>query len=435
MIEIFRIKKIQFLLIWGLLLLSFNNNFFKTMDSQYHFDVFMDGTQSLVWGRIANSEQNGLFSDGMLMGRCYPTPKECNGNNSICAKRFQKKIFLNKYKIENYQVYKSHPAIHTLIFTLINTLLDYEPNVMVELFLFITALINAFIFAILIHLIFDKYGMFIKFFIAIALIFNFWFICYGNEMYMFFGFMFLPLIITWKIFSDINAGKEINNVQIFLYITLSVFLKYLFTGFEFISCSVLMIFIPIIYFGIDKKNYYKNVFLSGVLAGLAIVFGVIIALCVLCLQLWSLEGSFNEAFIHIFSRFMYRTAGESAIDPEKLKVLSVLKYYLQERAIDYNRNFQFSFEQLVWYYIISVASLSFFKKYKSLILASVVALLASISWLVIFRQHSVIHTHVDPIVWYMPFLFFAFAIIGLAIKELSLFFLRAYRSKRNLFIR
>jgi len=91
-IRLFNIKKIEFFLIWIMMLLPFYNNFFYTVDSQHQFDVFMEGTQSLVWARIANSDQNGIFSDGLLMGRCYPVSKECEGNNSLCAKRYQKEL-------------------------------------------------------------------------------------------------------------------------------------------------------------------------------------------------------------------------------------------------------------------------------------------------------------------------------------------------------
>ncbi|PCJ27654.1 MAG: hypothetical protein COA97_03285 [Flavobacteriales bacterium] len=416
--KLFKIKKtkyVEFVLILVLMLMPFYNNFFKTVASQYHFDVFMVDTQSLVWGRIANSDQNGIFSEGLFMGRCYPVPEECEGNNSKCAKRYQKKIYLNKYNIERFDIYKTHPAFHTLFYTCLNKILNLKPDRKVDLFMFITALINAFIFTFLITILFGRYGLFITFFITFFLLLNYWFVCYGNEMYMFIGFMFIPLVVAWKVFKE-----ELSNSKVLLFITLAVLVKYLLTGFEFISCSVLMVFVPIVFFAIENKWKLKKIIFNSVLSVAAVLIATFLVLLVLSLQLWLLEGDFYAGIEHLMSRFVYRTVGAGEITPDRLELLSVMNFYWNESAIKLSETIVFSFGALVFLHFGASLLLLFFKKHKGLIAASFVALFVSLSWFVLFRQHAAVHLHVDPIVWYMPYLFFAFAVLGVLLKELFL---------------
>ena len=44
------------------------------------------------------------------------------------------------------------------------------------------------------------------------------------------------------------------------------------------------------------------------------------------------------------------------------------------------------------------------------------SILAPLSWFVVFKAHSFIHTHMNFIVWQMPFTIFGFAVCGLAVK-------------------
>ena len=53
----------------------------------------------------------------------------------------------------------------------------------------------------------------------------------------------------------------------------------------------------------------------------------------------------------------------------------------------------------------------------ALVFATWFSILAPLSWYVIFKGHSFIHTHMNYILWQMPYTFFGFAICGLVIKS------------------
>ena len=426
---LFMSKYLKFTFIWIILFLSFYNNFFHTMDSQYHFDVFMDGTQSLVWARIARADQHGVFSDGMLMGRCYPVPDECEGNNSLCAKRYQTKIYLNKHKIERYDIYKSHPAFQALIFTSIDAIFNFEPSLNIKIFKFLTALFNSLIITLLIIMLFNRYGNFVIIFITVISLFNFWLVCFGNELYMFIGFLLIPLLVSWKLYEYESLGNSISNLKKFIIIMFAVLIKCLFTGFEFITCSVLMIFIPLFFFAIENKWNFKRLLLNNIIVTIGITTAALITFLILCIQKWTVEGDFYTGFDHIIGQFVLRTVGINDLPPEKLNLISVFSIYLNELAIRQGSVILVSFKDIVIYHIFGSILLLILKKYKSLVIVSWISMIVSTSWLVIFREHSVIHAHVDPIIWYMPYIFFALAVIGISIKEVVLYIISKLPAK------
>ena len=50
--------------------------------------------------------------------------------------------------------------------------------------------------------------------------------------------------------------------------------------------------------------------------------------------------------------------------------------------------------------------------YIALIWTTWFSILAPLSWFVIFKAHSYIHTHMSFLLWQMPFTFFGFAVFG-----------------------
>jgi hypothetical protein len=48
-------------------------------------------------------------------------------------------------------------------------------------------------------------------------------------------------------------------------------------------------------------------------------------------------------------------------------------------------------------------------------LSTWVSILAPLSWFIIFKAHSYIHTHMNYIVWQMPFVLFGSALCGVVL--------------------
>jgi hypothetical protein len=59
------------------------------------------------------------------------------------------------------------------------------------------------------------------------------------------------------------------------------------------------------------------------------------------------------------------------------------------------------------------------KEQKSLLFALSISSLAPLSWYVLAKGHSFIHTHMNHILWYSPFMLLIFIFIGLTISRLK----------------
>ena len=87
-----------------------------------------------------------------------------------------------------------------------------------------------------------------------------------------------------------------------------------------------------------------------------------------------------------------------------------------------------SYSWLILLFLAASVLLFFFRKKQqddlqiknslSLIATTWFAFLAPRSWFVIFKAHSYVHTHMNFIVWQMPFTLFGFAVCGLLLQTL-----------------
>ena len=147
-----------------------------------------------------------------------------------------------------------------------------------------------------------------------------------------------------------------------------------------------------------------------------------------------LTGSFREGLDYILWSFGKRVHGLAQYDYEPVYERSihsnqwdVLMAYLNDHAF----HVQHWFNSQIWkhvsiitftfcillFVLMSFFSLTakaiqkneaFYRRQKALVVTLWVSLLAPLSWFIIFKGHSAIHTHMNPIVWYMPFLLFGF---------------------------
>jgi hypothetical protein len=59
------------------------------------------------------------------------------------------------------------------------------------------------------------------------------------------------------------------------------------------------------------------------------------------------------------------------------------------------------------------------RRCRALVVTTWLSLLAPLSWLVVFKAHSQDHTHMNFVVWQMPFTLLGFALVGAAARLLS----------------
>jgi hypothetical protein len=214
-----------------------------------------------------------------------------------------------------------------------------------------------------------------------------------------------------------------------------------------------MMVTPYIYYwrleGWNFKCLVRRLLIVGTTAMVSILSTTII----LAAQISAVKGGLKARFHHIFIYSVgKRTHGDAGSYPEvyanslKTDVLTVVKRYLNGFIFDFNQMLSGSSPYLKVKYqaVIVVFALvsclvllchSLFQqgklpqlegsidKLKALSTVLWFSLLAPLSWMVIFKGHSYIHTHMNFITWHMPFALLGFGLVG---TFLSLLFTTIY---------
>jgi hypothetical protein len=218
-----------------------------------------------------------------------------------------------------------------------------------------------------------------------------------------------------------------------------VLIKCVFNGYEFISTALIMMMVPFIFYSAVNRLSVRKFFTAALVAvassGLAILFSFVI----LIFQIAAITGSLKTGINHIVISLEKRTYGNPADfsksfqDSLSSNPTEVLSTYLQGVYFDKNfiprqkppeNGFSVRYWHLVTIFGMVSAILFIFRKRfgpmqrkdLSLILTAWFSILAPLSWLIIFKAHSFIHTHMDFIVWQMPYTLFGFAICGLTLN-------------------
>jgi hypothetical protein len=168
-------------------------------------------------------------------------------------------------------------------------------------------------------------------------------------------------------------------------------------------------------------------------------------MAILCLQIATVEGSFLNGIDHILFSFFRRTYANPQDFPAgyaaslQANPIDVVATYLRGIYLDLNyyvtvpsdwvKNFvlQTRYLYLIVLFTASAALLLLLVRKasanirrRSLALAAAMgfSLLAPLSWLIIFKAHSYVHTFMNNIVWQMPFTIYGFAVCGLVLQIL-----------------
>ena len=203
-----------------------------------------------------------------------------------------------------------------------------------------------------------------------------------------------------------------------------------------------MMLTPYIYYWVVErwkpKLFFKKILTMGTTAIVSILSSTII----LAFQISTVEGRLKAGFYHIFiCSIGKRTHGDASNYPAiyasslDASILDVMDKYLKGIIFNLNNIFGSSSDSLKINYlaVISlfflVSCLLYLSKYGlterlfrtmhesrrqliALSLALWFSFLAPVSWFVIFKGHSYIHTHMNYIVWHMPFPLLGFALLG-----------------------
>ena len=438
-------ESIKKIVIWvvsiGLLFFGFYTNFWRVAE-QHWFDTHQRDTEGHIMGKMVKSRQDGIFSAGGLNGD--GTPKDVE-QEWISSKQLgtQYVAYLYKLSFDKFSTYMSQPGGQGMIFSLLDRLIPFSPQTKLRLFYVLTAFLSAIALTFIIGWFYEEFGLLPASFVIGSAVLSQWLTVFGKNLWWSLWAFYLPMIVVLYFLKRHRVLENRQFIRYGILIFIAVSIKCFINGYEYITTTLIMMMAPCIYYAVldkwSRNECIKLTFAAGIGTGVA----VLLSMLMLCFQIGAVKDGFMDGIEHVIWSFGKRTYGEAENFPPvyaaslKAGAFGVVITYMNGVFFDLNNylsqantfvsNYLF---KIRYYYLIIIfivmSVLLYFRNQKkmitegrqhyiALIWTTWFSILAPLSWFVIFKAHSYIHTHMSFLLWQMPFTFFGFAVFGSAL--------------------
>lgn len=402
---------------------------------------------------MVKSRYDGIFSDGGLSGLGSP--------NSIPAKWsdasfiFQHQAYTDGLKFGVYTPHRSQIGGQGMVFSLLDISIPFSPQVKLKIFHALTALLSAVALTLIILWFHFEFGFWVAMLVLASAVLSQWLVVFGRLLYWSMWGFYLPMVAVMYFLRRVRRiATRHDTIAFASVIFISVFAKALLNGYEYITTALIMMMVPYVYYAILDRWSLRAALKGLLVAGSASCLAIFISFAILCFQIASVDGNMRAGVNHIvrtLKRTTYREPhsfgheiGQSLTsNPNPNRV--VLKYVVGEDTgaangsfFDLNRYisvpswrisefvFKVRYLNLIILFFLMSVFLLWRNRYLTeglrhssmvLVLTTWFSMSAPLSWFYIFNQHAYNHTHMDFIVWQMPFTFFGFALCGLLVKN------------------
>jgi hypothetical protein len=425
------------------LFLGFYTNYWRVAD-QKTFDYGQWSMEELVIGRIVKSAQDGILSSGGLLGVVsLNATTEDWGNMDFV---YTNKAFIHSLPFISYSTYNSEIGVQGMFYGLLNKLITLSPQKKLQFFYAITSMLSAIVLTAIILWFHLEFGLTVAVFVVFSVVFSQWLTGFGRNLYWSLWAFYLPMVVIMFYFRSRRNTVDIKPFIFGIVVLITVSIKCLFNGYEFITTTLVMMTVPFVYYGILNRLNIRKFFTGFFTAAFSSCLAILLSFLILCFQIGSVKGSLVDGVDHIVYSLQKRTYANPDDFPSvytaslKSGTIPVIVKYLKGTFFDGNNyisssnrfvhnyllNIRYSY--LILLFIIMSGILYFLRKSRvaekekqkklALIFSTWFSILAPLSWFIIFKSHSYMHMTMNYIQWNMPFIFFGFAIFGLAIKNL-----------------
>jgi hypothetical protein len=412
-----------FVLSTVMLFLGFDRNQWHLSPAD-SFSNFQEDSESLVLGRMVESRQAGLFSQGALLGW-----GDAASPDSISTSDYdhQYQVFLSNGKFDSYLIYKSQSGMQATFFSILDLVSPFSSARDLRLFRAFTSMMTALTLSALIVWFFLEFGWVTALMVLATTLISMWFTFYGRNLFYSLWTYFLPFVVTLFWLRRESLGGALKERNLFLLILGLVFFKGLFSGYDFLLPPLGMVATALIYYALKDRWGWMKVTRRIGLAGLVSVLGIFASFLVVAAQVGAVTGHFSDGLIHLANTIGRRTIGET-LDPSQSGVFasggaaslsSVLNVLVNKSAImagiKYIHLFYFFlgvtavFLLILWFRRGSPAEMS---TSIALVGATWISICSPLAWVVFFKAHAYFHTHTTSIIWHMPFVIFGYALFG-----------------------
>jgi len=438
-----RLQILLSVLAFSTLFVGFSSNLWKASDA----DLFQGAGlfEGAVVGRLIISEREGITSYGGLPGWAIPTDREAYEAD---PRQSQYNTYLKGLDIVRFVPYYSQIGGQAIFFSLLDVISPLDKSLNIQVFKVMTSAFFALVMTLFVVWIAVEFGYFTSLVTLASVILSPCLTAYGRNLWFIPAAFFLPMIAIILMF---HLGREerwqLGVIDIFVF--LAVLAKLVLNGFEFISASLLMMFVPLAYFGIARKIEWRRLLKHVVTWSISATLAVVVVLAVLSVQHALVTGSARSSIDHLVKSFEKRTMStkyNSRFSPEineglQAELLTVVKIYWKKDVI--SREWMshipviWRFQRIVYgtavkifllcslFTLISAKYLGKFRDDKestkdlALNVAFLVSFIPTFSWYVLFKAHAHMHLDLDTLAWHMPLMLFGTILLARTVESLA----------------
>jgi len=406
--------------------------------------------ERLVLGKMAKSRQDGIFSAGGLLGLVSPDEKPRLWFDSPFE--FAYEAYLEEHSIGAYTPYLSQVGGQGMFFAFLDMIVPVSPSIKLTLFHILTALLTALILTLVVLWFYHEFGLLVAMSVLASMVFSQWLVVFGRNLFWSLWAFYVPMVVVMYFLRQDQTLTKQHAIRFTSLVFTGFFLKVLFTGYEYITTTVIMMVVPLIFYYVLDERGLRWLFRYTLLAGFASGLAIFLSMVILCLQIASVQGMSLDGSHHIQRGFLNgvnhllfalerrtyaKTGGGTEYSASLTSLIQMLWIYLKGSFFDIPNYFNIQNPLLAkallkvrYCYVILVSFVAswllLYRKSwatcidgrctRALVVSTWFSILAPLSWFLIFKQRSAIHTHMNFIVWQMPFTIFGFALCGLAVS-------------------
>lgn len=419
-----------------LISLGFYSNSWGTVPES-SFQSFQRGNESLVLGRLSMADREGLFKKGALTGRYKNTISDQS------SPEFQYDLYTDP-SIPTpgfFGTYASQPGGQAILFAVIGKVIGMDNGAKLKTFRLFTSLMNGLFLALILLWIRRSFGWIPALVVLLLILMSYWLTLYGRNLWWVLANFYLPFMVLFYVLNREKKSGHRSWWYFFFLAGITVLIKFLFTGFEYITTALIMFCIPLLYYKLIDSWSIKKLLQRLIAIGAGSIAGLLLGTVILVYQISRVQGSISAGISHLKKSFAKRTSGgemenfnDQIQESLDASYLDVLADYWKSMAIDLSQWWMIDLsgtgeiehsELIAIFLIFSILVLWLNKKMtnpkrktknKALIICLWVSLSAPLSWFILFKAHSYIHIHMNPIVFYMPFVLIGYTAVGLGIQ-------------------
>ena len=421
----------------SLLFFGFLFNLWRVADQNW-FATHQKDTEAHIMGRMVKSRQDGIFSSGGLNG--WGTAKNTDAEWIPSTERGpQYTAYLYKLSFDKFSPYMSQPGGQGMVFSLMDRLIPLSPQIKLWFFYVLTALLSAIALTTIIGWFYAEFGGWVAIFVTGSAGLSQWLTVFGKNLWWSLWAFYLPMIVVAYFLKHHRETLDRQLIKFGILILIAVSVKCFINGYEYITTTLVMMLVPFVYYAILDKWSGRQCLKWSLVAGLSSGIAIFLSLIMLCFQIGAAKDGFMDGVAHVIWSFGKRTYANAEDFPPvyaaslEAGTIGVVITYMNGIFFDLNNYLSVPNEfisnfllKIRYYYLIilfiAMSVLLFWRSSAdrrqqniTLIWTTWFSILAPLSWFVIFKAHSYIHTHMSFLLWQMPFTLFGFAVLGSAV--------------------